>query len=95
MSTENSVSPIPAKTGSPDHYAELAFTAERELGAFLAAVRQGFSSEAASRAGDYWLEAFEAADPPANQAHPDWRRITIAAASRLATQELHKPCVSK
>ena len=95
MSTENPVSPIPAKTGSPDHHAELAFTAERELGAFLAAVRQGFSSEAASRAGDYWLEAFEAADQPTNQTHPDWRRITIAAASRLATQELRKPCVSK
>jgi hypothetical protein len=94
MSTENLVSPIPANPGSPDYHAELAATAERELGAFLSAVRQRFSYEAASRAGDYWLEAFEAAGPHANQPHPDWRRITIAAASRLATLELRKPCAS-
>src|ERR1019366_8460013 len=66
MSTENPVSPIPAKTGSPHHHAELASTAGGELAAFLAGVRRGFSPEAASRAGDCWLEAFEAADPPAN-----------------------------
>jgi hypothetical protein len=88
MNAKNPVSNIPAQNHRPDHHAELAVTAERELGAFLAAVRQGFSCEAASRAGDYWLEAFEAADPPANQGHPDWRRITIAAASRLATLEI-------
>ena len=45
MSTENPLSPIPAKTGSPDHHAELAVTAERELGAFLVRCRFGEDME--------------------------------------------------
>lgn len=56
--------------------------AERELGAFLAAVRQQFGPEATERAGMYWIEALEAAGQPCSR--NSLRRITILAASRLA-----------
>jgi hypothetical protein len=57
--------------------------AERELGAFLAAVRQKFGSDAASQAAEYWLEALEAAALSSKQPRT-WRDITIQASSRVA-----------
>ena len=57
--------------------------AERELGAFLAAVRQNFGAAAAPRAADYWLEAFNAA-PAGESPSRTLQRVTIRAASRLA-----------
>lgn len=59
--------------------------AERELGAFLGAVRQRFGVEAARRAASYWMEAFEATDITCENARAGLRKVTIAAASCLAT----------
>ena len=56
--------------------------AERELGAFLAAVRQQYGADAALRAADYWIEALERVEPHPAASH--WRRVTLAAASRLS-----------
>jgi hypothetical protein len=87
MSTNHPAHDVPQQDSMPDQSALIAM-AERELGAFLSAVHEKFGPEAAPRAGKFWLEAFEAANQPTNQTHPDWRRITIAAASRLATLEI-------
>ena len=61
--------------------------AERELGAFLTAVRQNFGPDAVPRAVDCWLEAFAAA-PSACFAPRELRAVTIRAASHLAGQVL-------
>jgi hypothetical protein len=67
--------------------------AERELGAFLTAVRQNFGPDAVPRAIDCWLEAFADA-PSACLAPRELRAVTIHAASRLAAQVLHAPAQS-
>ena len=64
--------------------------AERELGAFLTTVRRSFGAEAARRASGYWMDALEQFDP-AGCPDFDWRKITIAAASRLAGEPAPKP----
>jgi len=69
-----------------DCQAKFIVTAERELSAFLAAIRQEFTAEAAYRAGEYWMDAFKRADFTCRQTLPDWRKITIAAASRMAIE---------
>jgi hypothetical protein len=58
--------------------------AERELTAFARAVAQLFGSEQARQCIEDWTEELELTDWPAGEACPDWRRITIAAAHRLA-----------
>jgi hypothetical protein len=68
-----------------DRNGSLILSAERELGAFLYAVRQRFNSEVASRAGEYWLQAFERASVSSRRPKSRYREVTIAAASRLAT----------
>jgi hypothetical protein len=66
-------------------------TAEKELGAFVAAIRQRFGADAALLAGGYWIEAFEAAIPGSQRSQRDWRGITILAASRVATHMIETP----
>lgn len=61
--------------------------AEKELGAFVAAVGQTRGTEAGRRAAEYWVEALEQLDAAA-QPPFDWRRITITAASRLARETI-------
>ena len=61
--------------------------AERELSAFVAAVHQLFGAEQASRAADNWIEELERADWPSEAPVIDWRKVTIAAAGRLADRD--------
>jgi hypothetical protein len=58
--------------------------AERELSAFVTAVHQLFGAEQAWRAADGWIEELERADRPNEAPAIDWRKVTIAAAGRLA-----------
>jgi hypothetical protein len=58
--------------------------AERELGAFATAVNNLFGSAYVGESIEDWLEEFESIDWRAGEAIPDWRRVTIAAAARLA-----------
>jgi hypothetical protein len=60
--------------------------AERELGAFLMAVRTLFGNGEASRAAEDWIELVEQTEAPCVDGFPNWRCITIAAANRLATR---------
>ena len=66
--------------------------AEKELGAFVGAVGRTRGTEASRRAAEYWVEALEQLDDAA-QPHFDWRKITIAAASLLASETISSaPC---
>jgi hypothetical protein len=62
--------------------------AERELGAFMTAVRTLFGPTEASRAAEDWIELAEHTEAPSADRHTNWRRVTIAAASRLATRQV-------
>ena len=66
--------------------ARLIRMAERELGAFVAAVTDSYGSEQASIAAGDWIEEFEATRELPGLTHRDWRLITMAAAGRLASR---------
>jgi hypothetical protein len=57
--------------------------AERELSAFVTAVHQLFGAEQA----DSWIEELERTDWPSEAPVIDWRKVTIAAAGRLANRD--------
>ena len=56
---------------------------ERELSAFITAVRQLFGPEQARIAADNWMEELEQTDWISVTQAIDWRGVTIAAAYRL------------
>jgi hypothetical protein len=60
--------------------------AEKELGAFARAVNKLFSSAHVGQSIEDWVEEFESIDWPSGAAIPDWRRVTIVAAARLASR---------
>jgi hypothetical protein len=60
--------------------------AERELAAFAAAVNYLFGSAYVGQSIEDWVEEFESLDRPEGEVIPDWRRVTIAAAARLASR---------
>jgi hypothetical protein len=60
--------------------------AEKELGAFAQAINKLFSSAHIGQSIEDWVEEFESIDWPAGAAIPDWRRVTIVAAARLASR---------
>ena len=61
-------------------------SAERELGAFLAAVTELFGADRARHAAEDWLDELELQETFSGDI--DWRPITVAAAIRLA-QRMH------
>jgi hypothetical protein len=65
--------------------AELLLTAEKELGAFCAAVSELYGPERSGRAAAIWIEILEAFGLPSNDAPPNLRSISILAAARLAS----------
>jgi hypothetical protein len=62
--------------------------AEREIGAFVSAVREIFGSAAAARAAEYWIELAETVRLPAVEGRPNWRKLTIMASCRLAADTI-------
>jgi hypothetical protein len=63
---------------------DLKVMAERELRAFVRAVTELFGSEQARLSAADWLDEFESANVPGTSR--DWRPVTTAAASRLASR---------
>ena len=61
-------------------------TAERELGAFLGAVTKLFGPEQANLSADDWLDELVLLDGSTGPTSRDWRRVTVAAAARLASR---------
>ena len=58
--------------------------AERELGAFLSAVRDLYGPEQATISAEDWLDELESMDHVPGSATCEWRLITMAASARLA-----------
>jgi hypothetical protein len=63
---------------------DLVTTAERELAAFVSAVSELLGPDQAKLSADEWIEELLSSDFADGSRIPDWRRITIMAASRLA-----------
>ena len=67
-------------------FAKLMTMAERELGAFISAVTELFSSEQARLAAEDWLDELVLMEALPGLTSRDWRLITIAASARLANR---------
>jgi hypothetical protein len=61
-------------------------SAEKELAAYAGAVQELFGSEQARRSIADWMQELQGMDWPDGDRVPDWRRVTIAAATRLASR---------
>jgi hypothetical protein len=73
--------------------ANLIIFAERELAAFARAVRELFGPEEASLSTAEWIDELESLNWPTAPGISDFRRITVAASSRLAHRRLFRPHV--
>ena len=62
--------------------------AAKEVGAFVAAVREIFGAEAAAQAAEYWIEFAETVSLPAVEGRTNWRKLTIMASCRLAADSI-------
>ena len=60
--------------------------AEKELGSFARAVNKLLGPAYVAQSIEDWVEEFESIEWPAKGATPDWHRVTIAAAARLASR---------
>ena len=60
--------------------------AERELSAFIRAVKELFGPEQASLSTEDWLDESEQMESPQRATSRDWRAVTVAALARLATR---------
>ena len=67
-------------------FEEQARLAERELAAFIAAVKASYGPEQARLSAEDWLEESELMDSPPRSEERDWRAVTIAASARLANR---------
>jgi hypothetical protein len=70
--------------GQDGSITQLLASAERELSAFVAAVNELFDAEQGQTAAQNWIEELERTDWPSKASVTDWRKVTIAAATRLA-----------
>ena len=61
-------------------------SAERELSAFLTAVKELFGTEQARQASEDWIGELAHTDLANRASVIDWRRVTIAAGARLAVR---------
>ena len=71
--------------------ANLIILAERELAAFASAVKELFGPEQASLSSAEWIDELHSLNWPAGPAFSDFRRITVAASSRLAQRRRFAP----
>jgi hypothetical protein len=78
----------PSLQGSSQECRRLVAEAEKEIGAFVSAVREIFGSAAADRAAHYWVELTETVSPQALGRHANWRKLTIMASCRLAADSI-------
>ena len=62
--------------------------AEREFGAFVMAVHILFGKAEAAHAAECWIELVEEDKTSFADGFPNWRQVTVAAASRLSQEHL-------
>jgi len=78
--------PENAETAAPADLAVLITSAERELGVFMRAVTDSLGPKEGRLSAEDWLEELDSREELPGLSADDWRSITIAAASRLATR---------
>jgi hypothetical protein len=67
-------------------YTDQLHLAERELSAFVAAVRASYGPEEAELSAEDWIEESELMDSSPRSEVRNWRAVTIAASTRLASR---------
>jgi len=75
-----------SKSFSNGLYTEQMHLAERELSAFVTAVRASYGPEEAELSAEDWIEESELMDRPPRSEIRSWHAVTIAASARLASQ---------
>ena len=70
---------------------EQAQMAERELSAFISAVKELFGPDQAQLSAVDWLDELELMDSQPVSTNQHWRRVTIAASARLANRLNARP----
>lgn len=80
----NERQPIQCKNSHSPSDAELIALAERELGAFIAAVTELFGPEQARLAAEDWVDDLESMDGLPGPTRRDWGSVTVAASAQLA-----------
>jgi hypothetical protein len=86
---------FPAANSCCEECAREIVAAEREMGAFVVAIRELFGEMAGAKAAEFWVEAAENVDDPFMHCSSRWRYISMIAASRLASEHFHLPSLSK
>ena len=71
---------------SNSSYTDQVHSAERELAAFIAAVRASYGPEEAELSAEDWIEESELMDSSPRSEVRNWRAVTIAASARLANR---------
>ena len=71
---------------SDSTYEDEIHAAERELAAFLDAVKELFGPEQARLAAEDWLDESDLMDSPPRSTSRDWRAVTVAASARIANR---------
>lgn len=67
-------------------YEDQMHLAERELAAFIRAVKQLFGAESALLSAEDWLDESQLMDSPPHATSRDWQAVTVAASARLANR---------
>jgi hypothetical protein len=67
-------------------YTDQVHSAERELAAFIAAVKASYGPEEAELSAEDWIEESELMDSSPRSEVRNWRAVTIAASARLASR---------
>jgi len=67
-------------------YTDQLHLAERELSAFIAAVKASYGREQAELSAEDWIEESELMDSSPRSEVRNWRAVTIAASARLAVR---------
>jgi hypothetical protein len=83
----------PEESFSDSAYINEMHMAERELSAFISAVKEVYGPEQAGLSAEDWLDESRLIDNPPRSTSRDWRAVTIAASARLAnrlTVALHR-----
>lgn len=74
------------ETFSTTVYEDETHQAERELSAFIHAIKELYGPEEAQLSTVDWLEEAQSIDMPPVSAGRNWRAVTIAASARLASR---------
>jgi hypothetical protein len=67
-------------------YTDQVHSSERELAAFIAAVRASYGPEEAELSAEDWIEESELMDSSPRSEVRNWRAVTIAVSARLANR---------